>query len=60
MKFKILIKDYTENNTITWRERYEKLLEHHEEETKVLIQEIERLEELQSQEFFGYQDPYDY
>lgn len=41
---KIPIKRYVDDTSLTWEQRYERLLRHHEEETRWLIDEIKRLE----------------
>lgn len=58
MKYRMQIKKYKDDPTLTWEERYKKLEAHHLEETKELIRVIQELEaEL---EFFNeeYYDSY--
>lgn len=42
---KIPIKKYVMDESISWEERYKRLEAHHLEETKWLIEEVERLQE---------------
>ena len=44
MKTRIPIKRYVDDPSLTWEERYARLLAHHEDETKFLISTIEELE----------------
>lgn len=44
MKTRIPIKRYVDDPSLTWEERYARLLAHHEEETKFLVSTIEELE----------------
>ena len=46
MKTRIPIKRYVDDPSLTWEERYARLLKHHEEETKFLVSTIEELEEV--------------
>lgn len=58
LKYRMQIKKYKDDPTLTWEERYKKLEAHHLEETKELIRVIQELEaEL---EFFNeeYYDSY--
>ena len=49
MKTRIPIKRYADDPSLTWEERYARLLKHHEEETKFLVSTIEKLEEVHAQ-----------
>jgi hypothetical protein len=42
---KIPIKKYKDDESLSWEQRYENLMKHHEEETKWLLSQIESLEE---------------
>lgn len=44
MKTRIPIKRYVDDETLSWEERYKRLMTHHEEEAKFLIGRIEELE----------------
>jgi hypothetical protein len=44
VKTRIPIKRYVDDPSLTWEDRYTRLLAHHEEETKFLISTIEELE----------------
>lgn len=39
----IKVKRYVDDPSLSWEERYRRLEEHHEKETKFLIAEVERL-----------------
>lgn len=41
---KIPIKKYVDNPSLSWEERYKKLLAHHEEESKWMFAELQRME----------------
>ena len=49
MKTRIPIKRYVDDPSLTWEERYARLLKHHEEETTFLVSTIEELEEVHAQ-----------
>jgi hypothetical protein len=49
VKPRIPIKRYVDDPSLTWEERYARLLKHHEEETKFLVSTIEELEEVHAQ-----------
>lgn len=36
----IKIKRYVDDETLTWEERYNRLMKHHEEETKFIINKV--------------------
>lgn len=44
MKFKIQIKKWIDDESESWELRFRRLKEHHEQETPLLVAEIERLE----------------
>lgn len=44
LKYKMKIKKYSDDPTLTWEERYKRLEAHHLEETRELIQVIQELE----------------
>lgn len=44
MKYKMKIKKYVDDSSLTWEERYNRLQAHHLEETKELINVIQELE----------------
>lgn len=39
----IKVKKYVDDETLSWEERYKRLLDYHEKETKFLINEVNRL-----------------
>lgn len=47
MNFKIPIKAYVMDDSLSWEERYKQLEKHHTKETAILIKEIERLEDIE-------------
>ena len=44
MKYRMQIKKYVDDSSLTWEERYKRLEAHHIEETKELIERIDELE----------------
>jgi len=44
MKYKMKIKKYTDDATLTWEERYKRLEAHHLKETRELLCVIQELE----------------
>jgi hypothetical protein len=39
----IKVKKYVDDETLSWEERYKRLMKHHEDETKFLIDELNKL-----------------
>lgn len=39
----IKVKKYVDDETLSWEERYKRLMDHHEKETRFLINEVNRL-----------------
>ena len=56
LKYKMKIKKYSDDATLTWEERYKKLEAHHLEETHELIGVIQQLES--ELDFFWDEDYY--
>lgn len=51
MKYRMKVKKYVDDSSLTWQERYARLESHHLDETKELIQRIEWLEEDLAREY---------